>query len=207
VSAVVGAARASLIATLKPFVGSWSDDWFIARTGYTGEKGVEIILPGQAAKVLWGELLAAGVLPVGLGARDTLRLEAGMNLYGSDMTEAVTPLESNMAITVSFDGDRNFIGRSRLEAQRAAGIEQELIGVVMLERGVVRSHYPVFSGDEQVGEITSGAFSPTLEHSIALARVKVGAGDLQVEIRNKRLPLLRVKSPFVRNGKQVYKLL
>ncbi|MDP5057941.1 MAG: glycine cleavage system aminomethyltransferase GcvT [Pseudomonadales bacterium] len=206
VSAVVEEAHAAVISRLKPFVGAWSGNWFIARTGYTGEKGVEIILPGEDAQQLWQQLVQAGIKPVGLGARDTLRLEAGMNLYGSDMNEQVTPLEANMATTVSFDGDRGFLGRARLEAQLAAGIEQELTGLVLLERGVLRAHYPLFSAGEQVGEITSGAFSPTLEHSIALARVKSGVGDLEVEIRGKRLPVHKVKPPFARNGKQVYKL-
>jgi len=206
VNAVVGPDRAELIKQLKPFVGAWSGDWFIARTGYTGEKGVEIILPAADAQNLWQQLVATGVRPVGLGARDTLRLEAGMNLYGSDMDESVTPLESNMVVTVSLDGDREFLGRARLEAQLEAGVEHELIGLVLLERGVLRAHYPIFCGDQQVGEITSGAFSPTLEHGIALARVTTGADNLTVEIRNKRLPVQRVKIPFVRNGKQVYKL-
>jgi len=206
VSAVVSPERADLIAKLKPFIGAWSGEWFIARTGYTGEKGVEIILPGTDAQNLWQALVASGVRPVGLGARDTLRLEAGMNLYGSDMDESVTPLESNMAVTVSFEGDRELLGRARLEAQLGEGVERGLVGLVLLERGVLRAHYPIFSGDQQVGEITSGAFSPTLEHGIGLARITVGADNLTVEIRNKRLPVQRVKLPFVRNGKQVYQL-
>jgi aminomethyltransferase len=205
VSAVVGLVRAEIIRQLKPFVGAWSDAWFIARTGYTGEQGLEIILPNADAQDVWQQLIASGVKPVGLGARDTLRLEAGMNLYGSDMDESVTPLESNMAMTVSFDDGREFIGRSRLEAQMQAGLERELVGLVLLERGVLRAHYPIFSGDQQVGEITSGAFSPTLEQGIALARIATGAENLTVEIRNKRLAVQRVKVPFVRNGKQVYK--
>ena len=206
VSAVVSPERVDLISQLKPFVGAWSGEWFIARTGYTGEKSVEIILPGADAQNLWRQLTANGVRPVGLGARDTLRLEAGMNLYGSDMDESVTPLESNMAVTISFEDDREFLGRARLEAQLSEGVERELVGLVLLERGVLRAHHPIFSGAEQVGEITSGAFSPTLEHGIGLARLTTGADNLTVEIRNKRLPVQRVKLPFVRNGKQVYKL-
>ena len=206
VSAVVSPERADLIIKLKPFIGAWSGEWFIARTGYTGEKGVEIILPGADAQNLWQALVASGVRPVGLGARDTLRLEAGMNLYGSDMDESVTPLESNMAVTVSLEGDREFLGRARLETQLGEGVERELVGLVLLERGVLRAHYPIFSGDQQVGEITSGAFSPTLEHGIGLARITAGSDNLTVEIRNKRLPVQRVKLPFVRNGKQVYQL-
>ena len=197
------AERAKLIAELKPFVGRFSDGWFIARTGYTGEKGVEIILPGEEAVALWQAIRQAGVAAVGLGARDTLRLEAGMNLYGSDMDESVNPFESNMGSTVVMADDHDFIGK---EALLAARVEQELVGLVMLEKGVLRGHYPIFAGDQRVGEITSGAYSPTLSHSIALARINVGAGPLEVEIRNKRLPVQRVAPPFARNGKQVYQL-
>ncbi|MFT7687563.1 MAG: aminomethyltransferase [Candidatus Azotimanducaceae bacterium] len=202
----LGQARADYIDALKPFVGGFCEGWFIARTGYTGEKGVEVILPSAEAADFWRELQAGNVKPIGLGARDTLRLEAGMNLYGSDMDESVTPLESNMLITVVMDSERDFIGKSSLQAQLDEGISQELIGLILQERGVLRAHYPIYSGDEQVGEITSGAHSPTCGHSIALARVKVGASNLEVGIRNKRLPVLKVNPPFARNGKQVYKL-
>ncbi|XOV86092.1 MAG: glycine cleavage system aminomethyltransferase GcvT [Pseudomonadota bacterium] len=196
---------AEVAASLKPFTSVRQGDWFIARTGYTGEPGIEVILPGTEAVQLWSELMAAGVAPVGLGARDTLRLEAGMNLYGSDMDESVTPLESNMAFTAVLE-NHSFVGSEALRAQLAAGVPRELIGLVMVDRGVLRSHYPVFSADLQVGEITSGAFSPTLGHSIALARVTSGvSGPLHVEIRGKKLPVYRVKLPFVRNGKRVYK--
>jgi len=194
------------IDTLKPFVGGFSDTWFIARTGYTGERGIELILPADDAVQLWQDLSSAGVRPIGLGARDTLRLEAGMNLYGSDMDESVTPLESNMAITVVMEGERDFIGKAKLKSQLDEGLSQELIGLIMQSRGVLRAHYPIYSGDEQVGEITSGAYSPTCGHSIALARVKSGAEDLEVDIRQKRIPVLKVNPPFARNGKQVYKL-
>lgn len=196
----------AVIDSLKPFVGKFCDDWFIARTGYTGEKGLEIILPEAEAKEVWDKVVAAGIVPVGLGARDTLRLEAGMNLYGSDMDESTTPFEANMGSTVVLD-DHDFIGRGALEAQLAAGVSQELVGLVMLEKGVLRAHYPVFAGDQQIGEITSGAFSPTLAHSIAFARINSEyEGELSVGIRSKQVAVHRVAPSFVRAGKQVYKL-
>lgn len=206
VKGIVTPERAELIDALKPFVGRFSGDWFIARTGYTGEKGVEIILPNEEAAEFWVALRGAGIKAVGLGARDTLRLEAGMNLYGSDMDESVTPLESNMASTVVMSQGHDFIGKAALQAQLEAGVKRELIGLVMLEKGVLRGHYPVYRDGKQVGEITSGAFSPTLSHSIALARVEVGSGELEVEIRNKRITVQQVEPAFARNGKQVYKL-
>ena len=206
VKTIVTPKRAELIDSLKPFVGKFSDEWFIARTGYTGEKGVEIILPNEDAAEFWAAIRRVGIAAVGLGARDTLRLEAGMNLYGSDMDESVNPFESNMGSTVVMTDDHDFLGKAALETAQSTGVEQELIGLVMLEKGVLRGHYPVYCDDRQVGEITSGAFSPTLSHSVALARVEVGAGDLEVGIRNKRVPVIRVNPPFARNGKQVYKL-
>lgn len=195
-----------IIDGLKPFVGKFCGDWFMARTGYTGEKGLEIIFPGSEASGLWQRILDAGISPVGLGARDTLRLEAGMNLYGSDMDESTTPFESNMGSTVVME-DHEFIGKAALQAQLKAGSPRQLIGLVMLEKGVLRAHYPVYAGDEEVGEITSGAFSPTLSHSIALARVRTDlTGELSVGIRNKRLPVHQVAPSFARSGKQVYQL-
>lgn len=206
VKGLLDPAAGDMIYRLGPFTSAWHGDWFIARTGYTGELGLEIILPGEDATSFWDRLMAVGVRPVGLGARDTLRLEAGMNLYGHDMDESVTPYESNMAFTVVMDGDREFVGKDALAAQKAAGIPRRLIGLVMLQRGVLREHYPVFAGEAQVGEITSGVFSPTLQHSIALARVAESEGKaLTVEIRGKKHPVFRVRPPFVRNGKQVYK--
>ncbi len=206
VKALVDVVTATFIDTLRPFVGGFCGSWFIARTGYTGEKGVELIIPADDAVQLWKDLTGDGVKPVGLGARDTLRLEAGMNLYGSDMDESVTPYESNMANTVVMDDNRDFAGKARLKGQLNEGIGQELVGLVMHERGVLRAHYPVYSGDGQVGEITSGAFSPTLQHSIALARIQCGAADLKVGIRNKQVEVFKVNPPFVRNGRRVYKL-
>ncbi len=201
---VVSDERSQLIDSLKPFQGSWSDDWFIARTGYTGERGLEIILPGEEVTKLWIALIEAGVKPIGLGARDTLRLEAGMNLYGSDMDESVTPFESNMASTVYLE-NRDFIGAEALR-ELADAEHPELVGLVMKSKGVLRSHYGVFSGGKPVGEITSGAFSPTLQHSIALARVSEVSDNMSVEIRGKQHEVECVFPPFVRNGKQVYKV-
>ena len=133
--------------------------------------GLEIILPGEDATSFWDRLMAVGVRPVGLGRAGYIRLEAGMNLYGHDMDESVTPFESNMAFTVVMDGDHEFIGKAALAAQKAAGIPRRLVGLVMKQRGVLREHYPILCGGSAVGEITSGVFSPTLQHSIALARL------------------------------------
>ena len=201
VKSVVGKDKVVLIEDLSVFQGGWCDGWFIARTGYTGEKGVEIILPEDEAVAFWEGLLGAGVRPIGLGARDTLRLEAGMNLYGSDMDETVTPLESNMANTVYLEG-RDFLGADALRQQKRHG---ELVGLVMAGKGILRAHYPVFSDGKRVGEITSGAFSPTLAKSIALARVSTTSSNMAVEIRGKMQAVECVNPPFVRNGKKVYK--
>ncbi len=203
---VVNETVQQVISELKPFNGLFAEDWFVARTGYTGEKGLEIILPADAAVGFWQQLLEVGVRPVGLGARDTLRLEAGMNLYGSDMDESVTPWQSNMATTVVLSEDRDFIGKQALIEQQQAGVPDQLVGLVMTSKGVLRSHYPVLCNGEPVGEITSGIFSPTLGHAVALARVKSTEGDMAVEIRGKAMPVSVVTPPFVRNGKQVYSL-
>ena len=173
---------------------------FVARTGYTGEDGFEIIVPEENAAALWNALSAAGVHPAGLGARDTLRLEAGMNLYGQDMDEDITPWEAGLAWTVSLDEGRDFIGRAALEKQKSDGVPRELVGVVMDEKGVLRHGQRVVTsaGD---GEILSGIFSPTLGKAIAFARVPAGArDDLRVDIRGRELPLRVVKYPFVRDG-------
>ena len=198
---LAGKDKVSLIDSLKAFQGGWCDGWFIARTGYTGEKGLEIILPEDQAVSFWGSLLEAGIRPIGLGARDTLRLEAGMNLYGNDMDESVTPLESNMANTVFLEG-RDFLGADALRKQTE---HDELLGLVMAGKGILRAHYQVFSDGASVGEITSGAFSPTLGKSIALARVSATSSDMTVEIRGKMQAVECVTPPFVRNGKQIYK--
>ncbi|WP_334130835.1 glycine cleavage system aminomethyltransferase GcvT [Silanimonas lenta] len=173
---------------------------FVARTGYTGEDGFEVIVPEGDAVALWEALEQAGVGPAGLGARDTLRLEAGMALYGQDMDETVSPLEAGLAWTVAFDEGRDFIGRAALEAQKAAGVPRQTIGLVMDEKGVLRHGQPVHTASG-TGEILSGTFSPTLGRSIALARVPGGElGAVEVDIRGKRLPVRVVKYPFVREG-------
>ena len=172
----------------------------VARTGYTGEDGFEIMLDAAQAQTLWSELSAQGVSAAGLGARDTLRLEAGMNLYGQDMDETVTPLESGLGWTVALDSDRDFVGKAALAAQP---VQRQLIGLLLLDRGVMRAHQPVRAAAGE-GMVTSGGFSPTLERSIALARlpVAVAPGDeLTVGVRDKWLRARVVRPPFVRYGK------
>ncbi|MBK7300293.1 MAG: glycine cleavage system protein T [Moraxellaceae bacterium] len=174
--------------------------WFIARTGYTGEEGLEILVPQAKVAEFWQQLLAAGVLPCGLAARDTLRLEAGMNLYGNEMTDEVSPLVANMAWTIAWEHD--FIGKTALLAQKEAGVKQQLVGLVLQDKGVLRSHQKVILDGVGEGETTSGTFSPTMEKSIAFARVPVGDfSQVWVEIRGKRLAASVVKPPFVRLGK------
>jgi len=190
---------------LIPFSAVEMGTMFIARTGYTGEDGFEIMLPAKAAPFFWGILEENGVKPIGLGARDTLRLEAGMNLYGQDMDESVSPLESGLAWTVDLKSERDFIGRAALLANAPS---QKLAGLLLLDRGVLRGHQKVHTA-HGMGEITSGSFSPTLEKSIALARVPkaVTIGDtVQVAIRDKMLNAKVVKYPFARNGKAVVSL-
>ena len=177
------------------------EDRMVARTGYTGEDGAELILPAAAAVELWSRLAAGGVSPIGLAARDTLRLEAGLNLYGLDMDESISPWAANLGWTLAFDDPaRAFIGRAPLEAQREAGIQQRLRGLVMEAKGVLRAGYEV-NTDAGVGTITSGLFSPSLGYSIALARLPSKAkGAAEVDIRGKRKPVQIVKPPFVRQG-------
>jgi aminomethyltransferase len=188
---------------LEPFFGRQIDDWFVARTGYTGEDGFEIMLPAGDAPDLWMELNRLGVKSAGLGARDTLRLEAAMNLYGNDMDESQNPLESGLSWTVSFeDPARDFIGRKALEALKAAGLQRKLVALLLEDRGVLRGHQKVLVDGQGEGEVTSGTFSPTMERSIALARVPRGTGDkVQVDVRGKLLNARVVKAPFVRQGK------
>ena len=194
-------------AGLGVFFGAPCGDWLVARTGYTGEDGFEIMLPAGEAPAFWKALQAAGVRPCGLGARDTLRLEAGMNLYGSDMDESVSPLESGLAWTVALEGDRDFIGKDALLAGRDRGLARKLVGLLLLERGVLRSHQPVVTGAAGSGEVTSGSYSPTLERSIGLARVPAAAaGTVQVDIRGRLVPARIVKLPFVRNGRIMVEL-
>jgi len=206
VANLLSEARAALIRGLGVFHGLPSDDWFIGRTGYTGEDGLEIMVPNDQAPEFWEQLRAAGVRPCGLGARDTLRLEAGMNLYGSDMDETISPLEAGMGWTIAWEpASRDFIGRKALEAQKAAGVPRKLVGLVMESRGVLRGHQKVVVENAGEGEITSGTFSPTLGYSIALARVPAATGDTaQVEIRGKLNDVKVVRPPFVRNGKKVF---
>ncbi len=187
---------------LIPFSAIEMGTMFIARTGYTGEDGFEIMIPVKAAPFFWATLAEKGVKPIGLGARDTLRLEAGMNLYGQDMDESVNPLESGLAWTVDLKSPRDFIGKAALLAHPPV---KKLVGMILTDRGVLRGHQKVHTAHGD-GEITSGSFSPTLEKSIALARVPVDVaiGDtVQVEIRDKMLNALVVKYPFARNGKAV----
>ncbi len=194
--------EAASVIDLKPFYASAGNGSFVARTGYTGEDGFEIILPEEQAAALWQQLHRAGVEPCGLGARDTLRLEAGMNLYGSDMDESRSPLESGLGWTVAWQPEeRNFIGRAALETQRDVGVSAKLTGLVLEGRGVLRNHQRVLCENGAEGRITSGSFSPTLGKAIALARLPAGASETcEVEIRGKRVPATIVKPPFVRKG-------
>jgi aminomethyltransferase len=188
---------------LKPFFSVGDDRHFVAWTGYTGEDGLEVMLPTTEVAKLWQDLLASGVAQCGLGARDTLRLEAGMNLYGNDMDENVSPLESGLTWTVALEPkERNFIGRAALESQLKAGVPRKMVGLLLEDRGVLRGHQKVVVPGIGEGELTSGTFSPTLERSIGFARVPAATGDrVQVDIRGKLLPAKVVQYPFVRNGK------
>lgn len=197
------AAQNEAVAGMKPFYGVQAEDLFIATTGYTGEAGYEIMVPNDQAADFWQALLDLGVAPCGLGARDTLRLEAGMNLYGQDMDETISPLEANMGWTITWEPqDRDFVGRDVLTAQKAAGTDK-LVGLVMREKGVLRAGQKVtVEGGE--GIITSGTFSPTLGHSVALARVASSVTNhAEVEMRKKWVTVDVVKPSFVRNGKSV----
>lgn len=187
---------------LKPFNGMQAGDVFIARTGYTGEDGWEICMPAADAPDVWDSLLAAGVVPCGLGARDTLRLEAAMNLYGTDMDETISPLEAGLNWTIAWEpADRNFIGRGPLEARRGATDNQRFVGLLLEDKGVLRNHQRVVVDGVGEGEITSGGFSPTIGKSIALARVPAGDYDrAMVDVRGKLLNVRIVRTPFVRNG-------
>jgi len=206
---IMPSAHTKSLDALKRFASVEHDTPFgrvlIARTGYTGEDGFEIILANTHAIAFWDALLNAGVKPAGLGARDTLRLEAGLSLYGQEMDETVTPLEAGLGWTVAFDQGRDFIGRAALEAQQAAGVPRQLIGLVMDAKGVLRHGQPVHTA-AGAGEILSGTFSPTIGTSIALARVPAGdfspgtAHGVNVEIRAKPVPVRVVALPFVRDG-------
>ena len=199
--AIPGSEAAS--ANLKPFCAAELGEMLIARTGYTGEDGFEISLPAAKAADTWHALEAVGVTPCGLGARDTLRLEAGMNLYGQDMDDDTSPLDAGLAWTVDFsDAGRAFVGRAALEANPAS---QQMIGLVLEDRGVLRAHQKVFTAHGD-GETTSGTFSPSLQKAIAFARVPLAvAADqiVEVDMRGKRHKARTVKLPFVRNGQSL----
>lgn len=187
-------------ASLKPFSAAQLGDLFVARTGYTGEDGFEVSMPAESAVGFWNQCLAAGVAPCGLGARDTLRLEAGMNLYGQDMDETVTPYQSALAWTLAMQDERDFIGKKALLNQKEAGVEDKLVGLVLQDRGVLRPGQKITT-DAGDGITTSGSFSPTLQKAIAFARIPVAAQETcQVDIRGKLLECRIVKPPFARNG-------
>lgn len=209
VQSILTESQRQAIKSMKPFFALQVDQYFIATTGYTGESGYEIAMPKEEATDFWAKLLKAGVRPSGLGARDTLRLEAGMNLYGQDMDETISPLVANMAWTIAWQPeDRKFIGREALEKQKQADKREILVGLIMTEKGVLRQGTKVYFTDEQQqtheGVVTSGTFSPTLGYSIAFARVPAGIGEQAVvEIRQKQIPVKVTKPVFVRAGKAV----
>ncbi len=195
------AVDAAIAERLQPFFAAQCGDWFIARTGYTGEDGFEISLPADHAEHFWKQLLSAGVTPCGLGARDSLRLEAGMNLYGQDMDESTDPMESGLAWTLAMKDDRDFIGRAALQARMASGIPMRLVGLVLEDRGVLRAGQQVKTSQGS-GLTTSGGFSPSLQRTIALARIPAGEDvECAVDIRGKMLRARIVRPPFVRQGK------
>ena len=191
------------LADMKPFFIRDYGNISVARTGYTGEDGYEIMVPENEASALWTRLLEAEVKPCGLGARDTLRLEAGMNLYGSDMDETISPLECGLNWTVAWEpAERDFMGRDAITKQKEQGAKRKLIGLVLEGKGVIRNHQKVVVDGAEVGEVTSGSFSPTLNQAIAFARVAKDMGDTcQIEMRGKLIDAKVVKIPFVRNGK------
>jgi len=198
-------AEAAAALALGAFTARELGGRFVARTGYTGEDGFEMMMPAAEAVPAWRRLNSLGVASCGLGARDTLRLEAGMNLYGNDMDETTHPFESGLGWTVSLEPrERAFTGREALEAVVREGSLRQLVGLVLEGRGVLRSHQRVLLPGGGEGEITSGTFSPTLERSIALARIPAGSVEaVQVDIRGKLLAARVVKPPFVRSGKSL----
>ncbi|MBV8742196.1 MAG: glycine cleavage system aminomethyltransferase GcvT [Sinobacteraceae bacterium] len=206
VAKLLSAQHATTVLGLATFHAAQVDEWWVARTGYTGEDGFELVLPAVAAERTWRDLTARGVVPCGLGARDTLRLEAGMNLYGLDMDDTTHPYESGLGWTVALEPSRDFIGRAALEAIRRQPAAEKRVqaGLLLEERGVLRAHQVVHVDGAGQGEVTSGTFSPTLERSIALARVPALHGaHVQVDIRGRLLPARIVRPPFVRFGKSM----
>lgn len=202
---VLSPSQVDAISTLTPFECVDVDNWFFARTGYTGEDGFEIILPQELIAQLWNDLLQAGVKPCGLAARDTLRLESGMLLYGQDMDETTSPLESGLNWTVKWEPqDRNFIGMGALLSQKLEGVKRKLVGLTLLDKGIMRNGQKVVIQGLADGIITSGGYSPTLEQSIALARVPVQTGDsVLIDIRGKLVPARVGKPRFVKQGKAI----
>lgn len=202
---VLTPAQIDAVSTLTPFECVDVDNWFFARTGYTGEDGFELIVPKDLVASLWTDLIAAGVKPCGLAARDTLRLEAGMLLYGQDMDESTTPLESGLAWTVQYEPqDRNFIGMGALLSQKQEGLKRKMVGLILQDKGIMRHGQKVLVDGFPDGIITSGGYSPTLEQSIALARVPVTTGtSVLVDIRGKLIPAKVVKPRFIKEGKPV----
>ncbi|HCO60021.1 MAG TPA: glycine cleavage system aminomethyltransferase GcvT [Porticoccaceae bacterium] len=206
VQSVVDTETAARLGQLPRFGALFAGESHFARTGYTGEDGLEIILPAINVENLWWRLHEAGVAPAGLGARDTLRLEAGLNLYGQDMDESSSPLEVNLGWTVAWDPqDRDFVGRQDLLAQQKKGLVSKQVGVLMTERGVLRAGQKIFFADTDTpGVLTSGSFSPTLGYSIGLGRVPVTAsGRGEVDIRGKRKAVRLLKPGFVRDGRSL----
>lgn len=187
---------------LAPFFAADIGDWFVARTGYTGEHGFEILLPNAQAGDAWQALLEAGVAPCGLAARDTLRLEAAMNLYGNDMDEATSPLEAGLGWTIGWQPEeRDFVGREALAILRRRPNRRRFVGLLLEDKGVLRAHQRIVVDGVGEGETTSGGFAPTIGRSIALARVPAGDYErVTVEIRGKRLYARIVPTPFVRHG-------
>lgn len=194
--------RMQLISQLAPYQCVEDGDWFFSRTGYTGEEGIEILLPITRAVDFFNELIGSGITPIGLGARDTLRLEAGFTLLGNDMDEQHSPYAANIHHVVAMEpAERDFIGRQALEQQLADGVSEKLVGLVLEERGVLRHGQPVRIDGVGEGTITSGSFSPTLGKAIALARVPVNTAERgEVEIRGRWFPVRIVRPRFVRNG-------
>lgn len=202
---ILNPAQVDAVSTLTPFECVDVENWFFARTGYTGEDGFEIIVPKEMIVQLWEDLVKADVKPCGLAARDTLRLEAGMLLYGQDMDETTTPLESGLNWTVGFEPeDRDFIGKSALLSQKLEGIKRKMVGLTLLDKGIMRTGQKIVIEGLPDGIITSGGYSPTLDKSIALARVPVKTGaEVLVDIRGKLIPARVGKPRFVKQGKSL----
>ncbi|MBA2711183.1 MAG: glycine cleavage system aminomethyltransferase GcvT [Tatlockia sp.] len=199
---VLEPAQIDAVSTLTTFECVDVNDWFFARTGYTGEDGLEIILPQHEMAKFWSSLQQVGVKPCGLAARDTLRLEAGMLLYGQDMDESTTPLESGLGWTVRWEPeDRDFIGMGALLSQKQQGIQRKLVGLILQDKGIMRPGQRVITAEGAEGLITSGTYSPTLGKSIALARIPTQTGEqVMVDIRGKLLPANVGKARFVKRG-------